>query len=116
MVLPPQVLGLFNQRKLIKGQTRNSSLTGLWHEGETTSSRCSCSLPEWAGRLIGSLNGVWVGVEAWLRLEGLHRWSVQPLGVQGSRTVYPAFAPGTSEQGLMISRVPKALLSTGTQL
>ena len=48
--LPTQILGLFSEQKLIRGQTRNSrkALLGLMlqHKGAETNNRLPCLLPE----------------------------------------------------------------------
>lgn len=54
------VLGIFNQYKLVRGQTRISGK----QEEEKTSNRCPCLLPRGVG--AGSLNGMWVGTDQWV--------------------------------------------------
>lgn len=69
-MLLARVLEILNQQKLITDQTRNSgkALLGLQHEGVKTSNRCPCSLPD-EGQ-AGLLNGVRVGADWYVRLEG----------------------------------------------
>ena len=75
------VLGLFNQRKLLRGQTRNSSkaLMGLLlpHKGGKENS-FSCLLSE--VRRGGPLNWVRVEVGPWGRLEWWIGCSAHPFG------------------------------------
>lgn len=80
LLLLSQVLGLFNQQELLRGQTRNSgrAFLGLMlHEGgEIRTSRCPCSLPGGVGPLSGVEVGVGPGVgpEVWLG------WPAHPVG------------------------------------
>lgn len=79
-MLLSQVLGLFNQQKLLRDQTRNSGRAFLGlvlHEGgEIRTSRCPCSLPGGVGPLGGVKVGVGpaVGPEVWLG------WPARPVG------------------------------------
>ena len=99
-----RVLGLLNQQKLIRGQTRNSgkALLGplLQQGGEKTSSRFPCLLTLWF-LFWGESRGLSRG-----QAEEVAQVVCSPLWqccVQGSCTVprfcsqHPAFAPGSSE-------------------
>ena len=95
-VLSTRVLGLLNQKKLIRGQMRNSDKTllglELQHEGaKTITGPLACSL---RGGRAGPLNGVRVGAGPVVRPEG---WAVCR-----DRARSPAFAPHTSEVAVAI--------------
>ena len=67
--------------------------------GTKTSNRFPCSLPD--GGRAGSLNGVRLGLDWWVRPEGWLRGAAPCLHLRGAvcrdRARDPAFAPGTLE-------------------